>query len=145
MKHLLSMGGSSGRGSGGVDFWSCHDGADGCARGPFWPRRTRWLIGQRSADPACRSDRDLRGNVQAEVPPSPGIMKYLKSLGVGLGAAAVLILAAIAVVFARLESFADPGVGAIVSGRPIAVAALLAFAGGFGWEFRRLSRRRGSV
>ena len=68
-------------------------------------------------------------------------MKYLESTGVGICAAATFILVAIAGIFGWLEFFSEPGVGRIVSGLPIAVAALLVFAGGFAWEFHRLSSR----
>lgn len=69
----------------------------------------------------------------------------MKSIVVGICAAAAFIPVAILGVFGWLEFFSEPGVGSIVSGRPILLAAFLVFAGGFAWEFHRLSRRENAA
>ncbi len=68
-------------------------------------------------------------------------MLYVKSILAGLGAAvlSLVLLAAAAIVIAR-EKF--PGVGAVgVSGSSALIVALITFAIGFAWSFRRWSRK----
>jgi hypothetical protein len=70
-------------------------------------------------------------------------MVYVKSILVGLGAAilSLVLLAAIGIVI-NLRQEQSTGIGAIgVSASSILIVGLTMFAVGFGWMFRRSSRR----
>jgi ABC-type Fe3+ transport system permease subunit len=70
-------------------------------------------------------------------------MVYLKSILVGLGAAvlAVILMAGVGIAIAMRDQ--PSGVGAVigVSGHSALVVALVMFAVGFAWAFRRWSRK----